>query len=77
MKRALIPEMDINASLLAASVKANDLAVITIGKTSGEFADRNISDNFNLTDVENKMISDVCRAFHKAGKKVVVIKSLT
>lgn len=76
LPKKLIPEMDINASLLAASVKANDLAVITIGKTSGEFADRNISDNFNLTDAEKKMISDVCRAFHKAGKKVVVILNI-
>ena len=51
----------------------NDIAIVTIGKTSGEFADRYISDNFNLTDAEHKMIGDVCTAFHKAGKKVVVI----
>lgn len=76
LPKKLIPEMDINASLLAASAKANDLAVITIGKTSGEFADRYISDNFNLTDAEKKMISDVCRVYHKAGKKVVVILNI-
>ena len=76
LPKKLIPEMDINASLLSASAKANDLAVITIGKTSGEFADRKISDNFNLTDAEKKMISDVCRTYHKAGKKVVVILNI-
>ena len=49
------------------------MAIITIGKSSGEFLDRKISDSFNLTKEEKDMISGVCNAFHKAGKKVVVI----
>ena len=73
LPKHLIPEMAISANGLAKAVAANDAAVITIGKTSGEFADRYISNNFNLTDVEKKMVADVCSAFHKAGKKVVVI----
>lgn len=73
LPKHLIPEMNVEASDLQEAVKNNDAAIITIGKTSGEFADRYISDNFNLTPAEEKMIADVSSAFHKAGKKVVVI----
>lgn len=73
LPKHLIPEMTLLPSDLQNAVKKNDVAIITIGKTSGEFADRNISDNFNLTDAEKKMISDVCTVFHKAEKKVIVI----
>ena len=73
LPKHLVPEMSISASDLQSAAKNNDVAIVTIGKTSGEFADRYISDNFNLTDAEKKMIADVSAAFHKAGKKVVVI----
>lgn len=73
LPKQLIPEMTLRGDLLQAAVKANDAAVITIGKTSGEFADRKIADNFNLTAAEKAMIGDVCTVFHKAGKKVTVI----
>jgi len=68
-----IPEMSLSELNMANAVKNNDIAIITIGKSSGEFLDRHISDNFNLTTEEKNMISGVCNAFHKAGKKVVVI----
>ena len=55
------------------AAKNNDAAVITIGKTSGEFGDRSIKTNFNLTDAEKKMINDVTTVSHKEGKKVIVI----
>lgn len=73
LPKHLIPEMDLSNLNLQAAAKGNDAAVITIGKTSGEFADRYISDNFNLTDAEKEMIENVCTAFHKTGKKVIVI----
>ena len=68
-----IPEMSLAELNMSAAVKNNDMAIITIGKSSGEFLDRKISDSFNLTKEEKDMISGVCNAFHKAGKKVVVI----
>lgn len=73
LPKKLIEEMDLATVDLAGMASENDMAIITIGKTSGEFADRNINDNFNLTAAEQKMIEDVTAAFHKAGKKVVVI----
>ncbi len=68
-----VPEMSLSAVDVAAAAKQNDMAVITIGKLSGEFLDRHIEGNFNLTSAEKQMIADVCKSFHKAGKKVVVI----
>ena len=60
------------AGLLDKMVRANDVAIITLGRNSGEFFDRKVAD-FTLTEQESGMIEAVCAAFHKAGKKVVVI----
>ncbi|WP_036879874.1 glycoside hydrolase family 3 C-terminal domain-containing protein [Xylanibacter oryzae] len=73
LPKKLIPEMELSNSELINAAKNNDAAVITIGKTSGEFGDRSIKTNFNLTDAEKKMINDVTTVFHKEGKKVIVI----
>jgi beta-glucosidase len=73
LPKKLIPEMDLANVGLESLAQNNDVAVITIGKTSGEGSDRSIATNFNLTDGEKKMINDVTTAFHKKGKKVVVI----
>ncbi|HEY9551800.1 MAG TPA: glycoside hydrolase family 3 C-terminal domain-containing protein, partial [Prevotella sp.] len=73
LPKHLCEEMNLDKINLASMAKANDAAVITIGKTSGEFADRYISDNFNMTPAEKAMVKKVSEAFHKAGKKVVVI----
>lgn len=73
LPKKLIPEMELSDVDILNAAKNDDAAVITIGKTSGEFGDRSIKTNFNITDPEKKMISDVTRIFHKVGKKVVVI----
>ena len=61
-----------SAGLLDKMVRANDVAIITLGRNSGEFLDRKVAD-FTLTEQESGMIEAVCAAFHEAGKKVVVI----
>ena len=61
-----------SARLLDKMVRANDVAIITLGRNSGEFLDRKVAD-FTLTEQESGMIEAVCAAFHEAGKKVVVI----
>ena len=61
-----------SAGLLDKMVRANDVAIITLGRNSGEFLDRKVAD-FTLTEQESGMIEAICAAFHKAGKKVVVI----
>lgn len=63
------------AGLLDKMVRANDVAIITLGRNSGEFFDRKVAD-FTLTEQESGMIEAVCAAFHEAGKKVVVILNI-
>ena len=69
-------EMPINPTLAEKLADSNDVAVITIGRTSGEGADRKIEDDFNLSDTEKNLITTVSRAFHAKGKKVIVILNI-
>ena len=64
-----------NAAELFASVKANDIAIITFGRNSGEFFDRTSAD-FALSDAELKLLNAVCLAFHAANKPVVVVLNI-
>ncbi len=73
LPKHLIPEMTLDDKMLEQSAKDNDIAIVTIGKTSGEFADRKLTDDFNLSAAEQEMLSKVSKAFHAKGKKVVVI----
>ena len=51
----------------------NDVAVIVITRNAGEGADRKVPDDFNLSLNEQELINNVSTAFHKAGKKVIVV----
>ncbi len=73
LPKPLVPEMALDNNMLERSAEANDIAIVTVGKISGEFADRKITGDFYLTDAEQQMIGKVSDAFHHAGKKVVVI----
>lgn len=68
-------EMQLEAADIEAAAKSDDVAIIVIGRISGEGSDRNSKD-FYLTDQEKQMISDVTAAFHKAGKKAVVLLNI-
>ena len=60
---------------LARQAEASDIAVITLGRLSGEFLDRNVA-NFNLSSSERQLIQQVCEVYHKAGKQVVVLLNI-
>ena len=68
-------ELVIPARELAASARANDLAIITFGRNSGEFFDRTSAD-FALDSRERRLLQDVTAAFHRQGKKVVVVLNI-
>lgn len=71
-----IPEFVPDAAGLAAKAKEADIAFVTIGRSSGEFQDRKIEGDFNLTENERALIQSVSDAFHKEGKKVVIILNI-
>ena len=49
---------------------------MVIGRNSGEGGDRKVDGDFNLTETERQLISDVTAAYHLAGKKVVVVLNI-
>ena len=68
-----IPEMSVAVDRLQQLAGSTDIAILTLGRNSGEFADRKVENDFTLTSVENDLIENVSQAFHSKGKKVVVV----
>ena len=54
----------------------NDVAIITIGRSSGEFADRKLADDYLLSDIEKDNIKTLSQAFHAQKKKVIVLLNI-
>ncbi len=75
MPKPLPEELLFNTSELTAQARRSDVAVITLGRLSGEFIDRS-PDDFELSESERKLIEQVCKVYHKAGKKVVVLLNI-
>jgi len=67
------PEIGLSPIAINKEVEAADAAIITIGRQAGEGIDRDIDTEFNLIPEERALITDVCNAFHAAGKPVIVI----
>lgn len=67
-------EMEVDNQLIEQKAQTSDVAIVTIGRSSGEFADRTLTQgDYLLTDSELSLIKSVSDAFHAAGKKVVVV----
>lgn len=69
----LLGQPKVKESAIKESAKKNDVALITIGRSSGEGGDRHIEADFNLTKEEKDLISLVSKVYHGEGKKVIVI----
>ena len=67
------PEIGLDPICVNKEVNGADAAIITIGRQAGEGVDRDINTEFNLNAEERALITDVCNAFHAAGKPVIVI----
>ena len=72
MPHKKMPEPALNDDFFDTYAKNYDVAIITIGRSSGEGSDRNKSD-FDLSDNEKQMIKGVCTAFHAQKRKVIVV----
>jgi len=68
-----IPEMTMAPDLLAQQATRADVAILTLGRSSGEFSDRKVEDDFALTAIERSLLTDLTAAFHAKGKKVIVV----
>jgi len=69
-----IEELALNQDIINGAANTDDAALITIGRNSGEGADRtNIKGDFQLTDYEQQLIKMVTTAFKAKNKKTVVI----
>lgn len=71
--KAVLPELALSRTAIDKQAKEAEIAILTIGRQAGEGNDRKIENDFNLTDVERRLLNDLCEAFHAEGKKVVVI----
>ena len=63
----------IDNSFIDFRAQDSEVAIITFGRNSGEGNDRRISGDFELSDAERALLTNVTRAFHAKGKKVIVI----
>ena len=68
LSEVAIPENGINNQ-----ARANDVAVVVLGRNAGEGADRKMMDDFELTSVERELIQRVSSTYHALGKKVIVV----
>lgn len=74
---AILPaEMAVSQSALAEQAKSQDVALIAIGRLSGEGYDRNIDGDFELSEAELALVKNVTAAFHAQGKKAVVVLNI-
>ncbi len=71
-----IPEKKHEMDILNQAAEESDLAILTLGRNAGEGQDRKVENDFNLSDDESMMISQVSDAFHKKGKKLIVVLNI-
>ena len=69
-------EKIITKQFIQKEVSQSDIAIITIGRISGEGEDRNPENYFSLSEIETQLIKNVCDAYHAANKKVIVILNI-
>ncbi len=65
-------EKQLTTEEMDAAIAGSDVAIISIGRKSGEAADRSETD-FYLKEGEKQLIKSVSEAYHAKGKKVVVL----
>jgi len=73
---AKFDDPSISRAAIDLHAKNNDFAVVVLGRISGEGSDRNMDNDFNLTDIERQLLNDVHAAYHSLGKKVIVVLNI-
>ena len=70
--RPRVKEPQLGKNTYMFTAQNNDLAIVTVGRSSGEFGDRTFED-FDINEDEEAMLKNTYEAFHQQGKPVVVI----
>ena len=70
------PELTYSVEFLEQCAGSSDIAIITIGRNSGEGGVRIEKDVFLLSKEELGIIEKTCKAFHAEDKKVVVVLNI-
>ena len=68
-----IAEMTVSAEEVSRLARDTDLALVSIGRNSGEFRDRTLADDFELSSAEKALLQAVASAVHRQNKKLVVV----
>jgi beta-glucosidase len=76
MPMPAIAEKEITKEEAQGYASKNDVAILTIRRTSGEFVDRKVEDDYLLNDVEKSNIKNVSEAFHAKKKKLIVLLNI-
>jgi beta-glucosidase len=71
-----IPEREVSADEITRVSKETDVALVTVGRRSGEFKDRELEGDFLLTETEKALLEAVSATFRAQGKKVVVVLNI-
>ena len=68
-----VAEREVTREEIQTTAKVADVAVIVIGRNSGEFADRKLEDDFLLNDGEITMIQNISDIYHGQNKQVIIV----
>ncbi len=70
------PEFVIDDNTINAKAAGTDVAIISIGRNAGEGRDRKVDNDFNLSNEEQTLITNVTNAYHAQHKKVIVVLNI-
>ena len=76
MPPAPIPERTPSGDEIARLARDTDVALVTIGRNSGEGRDRKREGDFELSAAEKALLRDVAAAFHTQKKKALVVLNI-
>lgn len=74
--RGALKEKALTQEYIGAAAERCPVAIVTIGRQAGEGKDREVENDFNLTEVELNLIRNVCDAFKSRGKRVIVVLNI-
>ena len=75
--KPVLPEAELSKAFVTKVEAGTDVAILTIGRNAGEGGDRKDGQgDFRLNAVEVANLQNICDAYHKSGKKVIVVLNI-